>query len=170
MDTPVSTGHDGSQMPDVSADVRGQTDAEPLYTVAQAAALLAVSERTVRRRIAAGEVAAVKVGGQYRVPASALGVHAPDSVPDAPAGQRRTVPDTMTAPPAMPVRAPDIAPLVAVVERQAEEIARLNRELGAAHERLRQLGAGQAATDRPAPAEQQSDASAPWWKFWERWG
>ncbi len=170
MDMPVSAGHDGSQMPDASADVRGQTDAEPLYTVAQAAALLAVSERTVRRRIASGEVAAVKVGGQYRVPASALGVHAPDSEPDAPAGQCRSAPDTVAAPPAVPVRVPDIAPLVAVVERQAEEIARLNRELGAAHERLRQLGAGQAATERPAPVERPADASVPWWRFWERWG
>ncbi len=75
-------------MPDGETDVRGQTDAEPLYTVAQAAALLAVSERTVRRRIASGEVVAVKVGGQYRVPSSALGVHVPDSPPVTPAGHR----------------------------------------------------------------------------------
>ncbi len=77
-------------MPDGETDVRGQTDVEPLYTVAQAAALLAVSERTVRRRIASGELTAVKVGGQYRVPSSAIGVHAPDSPPVTPAGQRRT--------------------------------------------------------------------------------
>ncbi len=145
MDMPANAGHAGSPMPDVSADVRGQMDAEPLYTVAQAAALLAISERTVRRRIAADELAAIKVGGQYRVPSSALGVHAPVSAPDTPAGQRRSAPDTVTAPPAMPVRVPDMAPLVALVERQAEEIARLNRELGAAQERLRQLGAGQGA-------------------------
>ncbi len=168
MATPVSAGHDGSLMPDAETDVRGQTDAEPLYTVAQAAALLTISERTVRRRIAAGEIAAVKVGGQYRVPASALGVHAPDSVLVTPAGQRRSTPDTVTAPPAMPVRVLDIAPLVAVVERQAEEIARLNRELGAAQERLRQLSAGQMTAQEKTPAVR---ASVPWWRrWWEWWG
>ncbi len=162
-------------MPDGETDVRGQTDAEPLYTVAQAAALLAVSERTVRRRIASGDVAAVKVGGQYRVPASALGVHAPDSVPVMPAGQSRSTPDAVTAPPAVPVRVPDMAPLVAVIERQAEEIARLNRELGAAHERLRQLGGGQHAPQAApfAPGEAQpanvapatpASPQAPWWR------
>ncbi len=167
-------------MPDVRADVRGQTDAEPLYTVAQAAALLAVSERTVRRRIASGELAAVKVGGQYRVPSSAIGVHAPDSPPVTPAGQRRTVTDTVTAPPAVPVRVPDMPPLVALVERQAEEIARLNRELGAAHERLRQLGTGQHASvasrdgagateprhPAPDPSASPRPARAPWWRRW----
>ncbi len=164
-------------MPDVETDVRGQTDVEPLYTVAQAAALLAVSERTVRRRIASGELTAVKVGGQYRVPSSAIGVHAPDSPPVTPAGQRRPAPDAVTTPTALPVSVPDIAPLVAVVERQAEEIARLNRELGAAHERLRQLSAGRDAPQASPPphhaaesAEPAGDASVPWWKFWERRG
>lgn len=177
MATPDSAGHDRGTMPDGETDVRGQTDAEPLYTVAQAAALLAASERTVRRRIASGGVAAVKVGGQYRVPASALGVHAPDSAPVMPDGQRRSVPDTVTAPPAVPVRVPNMAPLVALVERQAEEIARLNRELGAAHERLRQLGAGQhapvasregaGATEPRHPAPDTSASSqAPWWRRW----
>ncbi|MDP9471597.1 MAG: excisionase family DNA-binding protein [Chloroflexota bacterium] len=162
-------------MPDGETDVRGQTDAEPLYTVAQAAALLAVSERTVRRRIASGEVAAVKVGGQYRVPSSALGVHVPDTVPVMPAGQSRSAPDTVPAPPATPVRVPDMAPLVAVIERQAEEIARLNRELGTAHEQLRQLGSGQRAPVASpfAPGEAQpanvapatsASPQAPWWR------
>ncbi len=167
-------------MPDVRADVRGQTDAEPLYTVAQAAVLLAVSERTVRRRIASGELVAVKVGGQYRVPSSALGVHAPDSPPVMPAGPPRSVPDAVTVPPATPVRVPDMAPLVALVERQAEEIARLNRDLGAAHEQFRQLGTGQhtsvAARDGAGATEPRHtppDASASprpaqpsWWRRW----
>ncbi len=74
----------------------------------------------------------------------------------------------MTAPPALPVRVPDIAPLVAVVERQAEEIARLNRELGAAHERLRLLGSGQMTSQEETPADR---ASVSWWRrWWERWG
>jgi excisionase family DNA binding protein len=41
--------------------------ASPLLTVAQAAERLAVSEKSVRRLIAAGKIPAVKIGGSVRV-------------------------------------------------------------------------------------------------------
>lgn len=56
------------------------TDRE-FYTVAEAAALLRVSDQTVRRLISAGRIAAVLVGRQVRIPVD--GVR--DGLP--PAGQ-----------------------------------------------------------------------------------
>lgn len=46
---------------------------EPLvYSIKGAARALAVSEHTVRRRIAAGDLPARRVGGQWRIPRVAL--------------------------------------------------------------------------------------------------
>jgi excisionase family DNA binding protein len=47
----------------------------PLITVAQVAALLGVNEKTVRRKIAAGEIPAVQLGGRrapLRIPVDKL--------------------------------------------------------------------------------------------------
>ncbi len=40
---------------------------EPLLTVKQAAALLQVSEKTIRRRMAEGELVAHRIGAQWRL-------------------------------------------------------------------------------------------------------
>jgi excisionase family DNA binding protein len=40
---------------------------EPLLTISQAAALIQVSEKTLRRRIAEGELVAHRVGAQWRL-------------------------------------------------------------------------------------------------------
>ncbi|MBP3222904.1 MAG: helix-turn-helix domain-containing protein [Actinomycetaceae bacterium] len=42
------------------------------YTVAEVADLIRVSRMTVYRMVHAGELPAIRVGGSYRVPASAL--------------------------------------------------------------------------------------------------
>ncbi len=84
-----------------------------------------------------------------------------------------------TAPLATPARVPNMALLVAVIERKVDEIARLNRELGAAPERLLLLGSGQSAPvtapfapDEAQPAVMNPDPSplGRWGRFWERWG
>lgn len=45
---------------------------KPLYTVAEAAKFLAVSEETVRRMIADGELSGVKVRGSWRIKRESL--------------------------------------------------------------------------------------------------
>ena len=50
----------------------GNLPAEPLLTVEQAAAILAVNPRTVRRAIADGELPVRRIRGCIRIEASAL--------------------------------------------------------------------------------------------------
>ncbi len=128
-------------MTDRAADAAVRSDkaqrAEPLVSLSEAARALGVSERTVRRRIERNELPGIKAGGRLMVAASALpGVTAPDTPSPVAIGQRRTVSDRN-----------DTA-LVALVERQAQEIARLTGELAVAQERLKQLATG-AAPDAP---------------------
>jgi len=165
-------------MPDDATDVRGVTDTERLLTVPEAAAVLGVSERTVRRRIAAGKLAAIDAGGQMRVPASAVGVRPPDMSGTPPASHRRTVPVMPSGGP-VAVSALEGA-LVGLVERQAGEIADLRAKLAVVEERLRMVGAGddvapeRGGTSMPSsvPVTVSGPAPvappAPWWRFWER--
>ena len=156
-------------------------DADPLVSAREAADLLGTSERTIRRRIASGDLPSIKVGGQRRIPLSALGVSSEhDGV--TPVSSRRhdeaTRPRVMasvmtpavTSPPAV-----DLSPLAAIIERQAEEIGRLSAELATATERLRVLTAGQdapttrpeapGATEPPRPA---TETLALRWRRWWR--
>lgn len=45
----------------------GKIPPEPLLTIPEIAALFRVSEKTVRRWIAAGDLPAAKLGGQWRI-------------------------------------------------------------------------------------------------------
>lgn len=125
-------------MPDDFADVRPSADGERLLTAAEAATVLGVSERTIRRRIQSRKLPAIDAGGQMRIPASALGVRAPDATDSTSAGQRRPLPV---------VSSTTEAALVALIERQSHEIADLTGRLAVAEERLRQIGARETAQD-----------------------
>ena len=116
-----------------SRDTRGQ---ERLVSVKDAAAILGVSERTVRRKIAANDLPSVKSGTARLIPDSALTLSSHDDTPDTP-----SIPAVVT-----PLSV-DLSPLAAVIERQAAEIARLTGELATAQERLRALGTGQDAPE-----------------------
>jgi excisionase family DNA binding protein len=164
------------------------TDAtERLVTAVDAARLLGVSERTVRRRIAAGTLPSVKVGTSRLVPVTALTPSPGGDSADTPG---TTVRHDIVAP---SVATADTAPLAALIERQGREIARLPAELAVATERLRVLAPGEdapmthpqppgatgagAAPFAPSVAAWRErttrdvdlDAPAPWWRFWERW-
>ena len=161
-------------MTDGRHESRDTDAAERLVTAVEAARLLGVSERTVRRRIAAGTLPSVKVGTSRLVPVTALTLSPGNDSADTPDA---TVRHDVMVPAAATTT--DAAPLVELVERQAREIARLSADLAVANERLRVLGAGDEARQdglrtrqngpqRAEPPASASDASAPWWRFWER--
>jgi excisionase family DNA binding protein len=159
-------------LPDAVPDV---PDAEPLLTAQEVATLLGVSERTIRRRINAGELPSAKVAGQYRIPASAVGR---SPVADAgragqPAGHVRTVigdagqgagqsADRAGQAPVVP----DIEPLATLIG----DLSRENRQLAEAaavwqframqaEERLKALTAGDAVLDTPPTRSAPSGAA-----------
>jgi excisionase family DNA binding protein len=55
-------------------DVAAPPALEPLYTVAEAAEALRISPRTVYRLIEAGEIGAVRIGKQWRIPRTDMGI------------------------------------------------------------------------------------------------
>ncbi len=132
-------------LPDMTDGTPNAPDTEPLLTAQEAADLLGVSERTVRRRINAGELPAAKVAGQYRIPASAVG-----RAPVEHAGHAGRVPDA-------PVPR-DLEPLAILID----DLTRENRQLAEAaavwqfraleaEERLLALAAGEPVADAPSP-------------------
>jgi len=161
-------------MTDGRHDSRDSRVHERLVSVKDAAAILGVSERTVRRKIAANELPSVKSGTARLIPDSALTLSPRDDTTDSVA-----VPTVVTP------MAIDLSPLAVVIERQAAEIARLTGELATAQERLRALGTGHDAPEKSPKiqgeaiasetAPQSSSGTAPqrpaqrsWWRFWGR--
>ena len=143
-------------------DARDAAGTERLINAREAAALLGVSERTVRRKIAAGELVSVKAGAARLIPVTALTLSPHDDTGDKPGVSTVTSPRHDTA-------ALDVTPLATLIERQAQEIARLSAELATARERLRALDAAQAHPAAPGAAhraETGREPPRPWWKFW----
>lgn len=104
---------------------------------ADAARVYGIAQRTVRKRIDAGELEAMKMGGAWMVSASraevvAAGIAIPDAEPDG-AGEGPTLAGTAAQAAgghdrAAPGMAVDLSPLVALVE----QLTRENREAVAA--------------------------------------
>jgi excisionase family DNA binding protein len=118
-------------------DSRDTRDQERLISVKEAAQILGVSERTIRRKIAANELPSVKSGTARLIPDGAVTLSSRDDTTD-----------TAMSPAVMTTTSVDLSPLTAVIERQAAEIARLHSELATAHERLRMIDDGGQRHDR----------------------
>ncbi len=163
------------------------------YSVPEAARLLGISERAVRKRIDAGTLEAVKDGRAWSVLLPTLTGTAGRAVPAAPvtvvAEPGTGTGPELSAPPAVPEAVPpavDLAPLADLIERQAAEIQRLaeaattwQMRAGILEQQLKQLTAGgDTPTDAPvaapfAPGEAQPANVAPttpaspqvsWWR------
>src|SRR5215207_6319552 len=109
MDGTARIDRTGGEHPTPDAfDARGGVSAR------EAAAALGISERTVRRAIARGELAAVKRGTSFRIAAAELERYAARNgrpgVPRSPAGPVRSLPGEPRLV-ALPVAAPELAPL-----------------------------------------------------------
>jgi excisionase family DNA binding protein len=158
----------------------GRDNADRLYRVAEAAAALGMSERTLRRRVQSGAIEAVRDGTAYRIPGRAIAA-AGGQIGRGRASDRADAPATArsksAAGPATP--APDAAAFLATIERMAAEQARLAAALATAEERLRQLEAETAVRDavvtqnkgpgRAKMPEPDSDAFAGFWSRIRRW-
>ncbi len=168
-------------------DARDTSAAEPLVTAAEAAALLGVSERTVRRRIAANGLPSVKAGRSRLIPVSAVTVSPVDDTADTAAVvPRHDTPDSESA---------TVLALGDRIGGLEREVGRLTAELAAAQAQLAALPAGQdaprtqpaapGAAEVPAPAftpavaawrerttravdVDAAEPAPPWWRFWER--
>jgi len=146
----------------------------PPLSAREAAAVAGVSERTIRRAIARGELPAGKHAGAYRIAPGDVAAWGgrPDTgqprhrTPDTSAAAERTAPATADRPdtgPAAPVTGAELAPLADVIAHQGAEIARLAAAAALWQERARvlegrllALGAGDVATPpdqapRPGP-------------------
>ncbi len=152
-------------------------DQATTHTITDAARLLGVSENAVRKRIRRGTLPAYKEGDRWLVAI-------PGQVGDQPPATDLANDQVAAATGQATDLAAAITPLAALIERLTAE----NRELAEAatiwqvrahhlEEQMKQLTAGQdAPIAAPAPrptteaAEPAADTSAPWWKFWERWG
>jgi hypothetical protein len=143
-------------------------------SVAEAAAQLGLSERGVRKRIAAGRIVAAQTTEGWRV-------QVPAPVPE---------PDRNSSGPAAPSTGTEPEPASGLVAQLQAENAHLRHQLDAMHERLREahlllaqrpaLPAPTAATvaadimanDLPKPEENprnDSEGSRPWWARWWPW-
>lgn len=170
-DTPADTpGSDLAPTPEQDPSA-GPEDAMPApareLSPAMVAAELGVNERTVRRWIARGELAAQKAGAHYVVdaaelaryratrpaPQMAAGEQPPSGQAAAPTGEPGAEPaegDQLGHPsPPSAGAAIDLRPLAEVIERQGEEIRRLTEAATLwqvralrAEDQLKQLGAG----------------------------
>jgi len=177
------SGQGGHRTPDT-----GQAPAvsTPPLSAREAASVAGVSERTIRRAIARGELPAGKRAGAYRIAPGDVAAWGgrPDTgpprhrTPDMGAAAERTAPVTSDRPdigPAAPMTGAELAPLADVIAHQGAEIARLAAAAALWQERarvlegrLRALGAGDVATpDDPAAASTPAPV-APWWR--RRWG
>ena len=140
------------------------------YSVPEAARALGISERAVRKRITAGSIPAEKEGHAWAVflPPEAGAVPDAEPEPRAAPGAVLTEPEGGTE--AAPGAVPDLAPLVALVERQGDEIVRLTEaatiwQLRArqAEEKLLALEAhvATADTDQDAPTAAPAPLESP---------
>ncbi len=161
-------------MPNRRHDARDTGAAEALVTAAEAAVMLGLSERTVRRKIAANELPSVKSGRSRLIPVSAVMVSRVDDTPDSAVMVSRH--DTSDAEPATVLALVDrIGGLERQVGRLEQERDDLSSRLAVAEERLRALPAGQDASYAApfAPGEARPREVAPdthvspqssWWR------
>ena len=146
-------------MPHGRHDARDSGATEPLVSAAEAAALLGVSERTVRRRIAANELPSVKAGRARLIPVSAVTLSPVGDTGDtAVATDRHDTADAETA--TVLALVDRIGGLERQVGRLESERDGLAARLAVAEERLRALPAGFRSTDDAKPPP------APWWRRW----
>lgn len=173
-------GPQGIETPAGSEAGTGEpTEAPGEYiTVREAAARMGLSERGVRKRLEAGTLAGERTPAGWRIPAAA-------AVPDAGTASRREAGGTSSARragtgtaaapgPGMAPAPVDLAPLAAIIERQAAEVQRLTEaatvwQLRAirAEERLQAIeanasSAAETAADTPGgPRASASGADGP---------
>ena len=148
-------------------------------SVQEAADYLGINEKTVRRRIQMGEIAAVKVarrqGYTWRVYPNGLPADAPVEAIQGPFVQVDTHPAHMDSPSrdvdSPPVQV-DLSEMVHLVARLSQENQQLAGQLGFtqaklqdAQEEVQQLRLLMAPKDEPAP-EPPAQPERPWWKRW----
>jgi len=180
-DTPDS-GQTGQQRtPDTPDTGQAPAVSAPPLSAREAAAAAGVSERTIRRAIARGELPAGKHAGAYRIaPADvAAWAGAPDTGqgrrggPVSGAAAERTAPVRADTGHAASVTGAELAPLADVIAHQGAEIARLAAAAALWQERARvlegrllALGAGDATP--PDARATGAGARVPWWRRWGR--
>ncbi len=137
--------------------------------------MLGLSERTVRRKIAANELPSVKSGRSRLIPVSAVMVSRVDDTPDTAVVTPRH--DTSDTEPATVLALVDrIGGLERQVGRLEQERDDLSARLAVAEERLRALPDGQDAPLASPAAHHAADTadatpitSGSWWQAWRRW-
>ncbi len=144
-------------------------------SVQEAADYLGINEKTVRRRIQMGEIAAVKVarrqGYIWRVYPGGLPADAPVEAIQGPFVQVDTHPAHMDSP-SMDVDSypdqVDLSEMVHLVERLSRENQQLAGQLGFTQAKLqeaeRTVALLMAPTDKPVPDLPAEPERRPWWK------
>jgi len=179
---PVMTDRPTDQNDRPPGDHRPTTADPGAMPIDTAADRLGITVNAVRQRVKRGTLEGYKTPAGWVVvvdrpttdrPATSATDHRP-TTGDQPTNQRPTTTDQAAT--------VDLAPLAAVIS----DLTRENRQLAEAatawqvraiqaEERLTQLTAGASADDdirdTPAPApDAETDAPAPWWRFWARRG
>ncbi len=167
--TTLSRHGTDTNVPNGRHDARDTGATEALVTAAEAAAMLGLSERTIRRKIAANELPSVKSGRSRLIPVSAVMVSRVDDTPDSAVMVSRH--DTSDTEPATVLTLVDrIGSLERQVGRLEQERDGLSARLAVAEERLRALPAGQ---DAPSAAREPLHAThdvkpaadtSSWWR------
>jgi excisionase family DNA binding protein len=156
-------------------DPTAQPDSPSGYlTAAEAAEILGVSERSVRRRLAAGRLPGLQVDGRWMVEAAA--VTGPDTVtgrPDRSANGDRT--SGQSGPVDVQALVDALADMAGRYAEALERNAALEARALLAEGRLRELEAGLSATPVTRPDEvaevSEKASGAPrrvWWAPWRR--
>ncbi len=158
-----------TNMPNGHHDARDMDVTEALVTVAEAAVMLGLSERTVRRKIAANELPSVKSGRARLIPISAVTVSPLDDVSDRLVmASRHDMSDIESATVLTLVdRIGGLERLVGRLEQERDDLA---ARLAVSEERLRVLPAGQ-GTPSAAPtlhreAQLRSTPLSRDWRWW----
>jgi hypothetical protein len=169
-----------------------------LLTVGQAAKLAGVSVRTMRRRVAAGQVVTAGYGQSRRIVAASVtapaapsqtattATHGQQGDSDRPASTVMTEDMTEDSTATRVTPAADIGPLTELVERLTERLVEqtgltamwqeragtLGDRLAAAESKLLAMSAPQSPVDASTATigpEPATDAPVPWWRSWWRW-
>jgi excisionase family DNA binding protein len=158
------------QTPDMSTRVDSERVDMSTLSIRDAVDVAGVTEKTIRRWIHNGRLAAHKVGGQYVIDPAALDLARLDTA--APQLSRHRTSERLPTPQTPHVQTPnggdtgpsrgdipvvDLAPLADLIERQGGEIRRLSESATMwqiramqAEEKLKQLTAGDVPDDQPS--------------------